>query len=117
MRITAAAGSKEKKRFYWRDHCVQRGDVELNAVRNPSEDGFSTYTAIYSAEDHSRKDFHRDLLVPLYPSLEGQHLRWSAPSICERSNLTSNELAEVLLAKLVTFDDGELPADDPFLSQ
>src|ERR1700756_3456506 len=76
MRITAAAGSREKKRFYWRDHCVQRGDVELNPVRNPSEDGFSTYTAIYSAEDHSGRDFHRDLLVPLYPSLEGQQLRW-----------------------------------------
>ena len=75
------------------------------------------YTAIYSVEDHSRENFHRDLLVPLNPSLEGQELRWSASSIWDKANLTSEELAEVLLARLVTFNASGLPTDDLFLSQ
>jgi hypothetical protein len=100
MRITATTRAQGGKRFYWRDHCVQCGDIELNLVRSGSEDGTSVYTAIYSREDHSRDDCHHDLLVPLLPSLEDHQLRWAAPALCGTTKLTAEELAQVLLAEL-----------------
>jgi hypothetical protein len=117
MRIAGATRSQGGKRFYWRDQCVQCGDIELDLIRSQSEGATFTYTAIYSREGNSLNDHRRDLLVPLQPSLEGNQLRWSAPGICDTADLTSEELAEVLLAKLTTFSANELRTDGPFLSQ
>jgi hypothetical protein len=112
MRITAAARSRDGKRFHWRDHCVERGGFELNLIMSRTEDGLSNYTAIYSREEFSRKDLRCDLLVPLDPSVKNHQLRWSASGICDTATLTSEELAEVLLAKLVTLNTSDFSQSD-----
>jgi hypothetical protein len=100
MRITTAARFQNGKRFYWRDHCLQCGDIELNLIRSGSEDGAYVYTAVYSREDDSRRDFRHDFLVPLLPLLENHQLSWAAPSLCGATKLTAEELAQVLVAQL-----------------
>lgn len=95
MRITAARRPWDGNRVYWRDRTVQLGEVDLNLARTRTRDGASSYTATY-ALDELRREF------PLQPSLEDDQLRWSAHGISD-VNLTTDQLAEKLLAKLVTF--------------
>lgn len=114
MRMAVARKTQCGQRFYWRDLSVQYGDIELSLIGSPSKDATSTYTAIYSREDHSEESFRHGFLVPLHPSLEEDQLGWSAPNICDTANLTSEELAEVLLAKLVTFNASDFSQPAPF---
>lgn len=108
MQVTAAARPRDGRRFYWRDQSVQWGDIELNLFRRRTKDT-PTYTAIYSRGDYSQRNSRNNFLVPLHPSLEDEQLRWNAPSICDSTNLTSRELVEVLLAKLVSLGAGVSP--------
>lgn len=101
MRITGAAASRNGRRFYWRDRSVHCGDIELNLIRSRSDDGLFTYTAVYSRERWSLEDPRRDLLIPLHPSFEDGQLRWCAEGISDTENLRSDDLAAVLLAKLL----------------
>jgi hypothetical protein len=94
MRITGARRPWDNNRVYWRDRTVQLGDIDLHLSRNRG-DAASHYTAVYT-RDELRRDFI------LHPSLEDDELRWSAPGISDVS-LTSGQLAEKLLSKLVTF--------------
>jgi hypothetical protein len=52
-------------------------------------------------QDELRRDF------PLQPALENDQLRWSAPGISD-VQLTTEQLAEKLLSRLVTFYSGGL---------
>lgn len=99
MRLTADTREWRRLRVYWRDRCVQVGNIELNLIRSRSDDGSATYTAVYSRDSHSLDCLRRDLLVPLHPSLEDHQLRWNTPTLCDPENWTSEELAEALLAK------------------
>ena len=95
MRITAARRPWDGNRVYWRDHNVQLGDVDLNLVKTPGQDDAPRYTALYTQEE-LRRDF------ALHPSLEDNQLLWSAPGISD-AQLTTDQIAEKLLSKLVTF--------------
>ncbi len=95
MRITAARRPWDGNRVYWRDRIVQLGDVDLNLINRDAENVASGYTAVYAAEE-SNREFN------LHPSLEDDQLRWTAPGISE-VQLTTQQLAEKLLSKLVTF--------------
>jgi hypothetical protein len=95
MRITAARRPWDGRRVYWRDRTVQLGDIDLNLVDTRTRDDLPSYTATYALDD-LRREF------TLHPSLEDNQLRWSAPGISE-VNLTTDQLAEKLLSKLVTF--------------
>ena len=94
MRITGARRPWDNNRVYWRDRTVQLGDIDLHLSRNRG-DAASRYTVAYT-RDELRRDFI------LHPALEDDELRWSAPGISDVS-LTTNQLAEKLLSKLVTF--------------
>ena len=96
MRLTAARRPWDENRVYWRDCNVQLGDLDLNLVKAVGEDDAPCYTASYT-QDELRCDF------TLHPSLETDQLRWSAPGITNGLKLTTTQLAEKLLAKLVTF--------------
>lgn len=95
MRITAAGRSWDANRLYWRDRTVQLGEIDLNLVDIRPEDGAPTYSAVYNL-DELRREFI------LQPSLEDDLLRWSALGISD-VQLTTGQLAEKLLSKLVTF--------------
>ena len=95
MRISAARRPWDGKRVYWRDRIVQLGDVDLHLKKSRAADSASPYTAAYTQAE-LRCDF------TLHPSLEEEQLRWSAPGITE-VQLTTEQLAEKLLGKLVTF--------------
>lgn len=96
MRITAARRPWDGNRVYWRDRNVQLGEVDLHLSRSRVHDnGTSRYSAIYARED-LRRDF------ALQPLLEDDQLRWAAPGISD-VQLTTDQLAEKLLSKLVTF--------------
>jgi hypothetical protein len=101
MRITAARRPWDGNRVYWRDRTVQLGGVELNLARTRAQADASSYKATYALDELRRK-------FPLHPSLEDDQLRWSAPGISE-VNLTTDQLAEKLLAKLVAFYTTGLP--------
>jgi len=96
MRLTAARRPWDSNRFYWRDQNVQLREIDLSLTKSRAQDDAPTYTATYAREDR-RHDF------ALHPSLEDDRLRWSAPGICDTPNLTTDQLAEKLLAKLVAF--------------
>lgn len=100
MRITAARRPWDGNRLYWRDRTVQLGDIDLNLSRHPAHD-VASYSAVYAQED-LRRDF------TLRPSIEDDELRWSAPGISD-ATLTTSQLAEKLLGKLVTFYTTGLP--------
>ena len=95
MRLTAARRPWDANRVYWRDRTVQLGDIDLDLAKTSEEGAAPTYTAVY-ANDELRREF------TLHPSLEDEQLRWSAPGIAE-VQLTTDQLAEKLLSKLVTF--------------
>lgn len=100
MRITAARRPWDNNRVYWRDRNVQLGEIDLNLIRIQSENDAARYTAVYT-RDELRRDF------PLRPSLQDNQLRWAAPGISD-VKLTTDQLAEKLLGKLVTFYTGGL---------
>lgn len=95
MRLTAARRPWDGKRIYWRDQNVQLGEIDMNLVKIRTQRNGTTYTASYT-HNELRRDF------PLKPSLEDNQLRWSALDISD-VQLTTNQLAEKLLARLVTF--------------
>ncbi len=95
MRLTAARRPWDGKAVYWRDRIVQLGDIDLDLAKRPAKNDASIYAAVYSI-DELRREFI------LHPSLEDEQLRWSAPGIFD-AQLTTEQLAEKLLAKLVTF--------------
>ena len=95
MRITAARRPWDNKRVYWRDRTVQLGDIDLNLTRARNQSNTHRYAATYKL-DELRRDF------ALQPSLEDDVLRWSAPDLCD-ARLTTAQLAEKLLTRLVTF--------------
>lgn len=95
MRITAARRPWDNNRVYWRDRTVQLGEIDLSLLNTGANDHASSYTATY-ALDELRREF------TLHPSLQDDQLRWNAPGISE-VNLTTDQLAEKLLSKLVTF--------------
>lgn len=99
MSLTAAGRSWDGNRVYWRDQNVQLGEVDLNLIKIHAEDDTITYKASYGIEEF-RRDF------PLHASLAKNELRWSAPGICDTAKLSSAQLAEKLLSKLVTFYTG-----------
>jgi hypothetical protein len=96
MRITAARRPWDGNRVYWRDRTVQLGEIDLNLVKNPAQGDTPRYTALYT-HDELRRSF------ALHPSLEDGQLRWSAPGVYDAAQLTTDQLAEKLLARLVTF--------------
>ena len=96
MRITAARRPWDGKRVYWRDRTVQLGEIDLNLTMVRAQDDAPRYVAVYTQEELHRK-------FALHPSLEDGQLRWSAPGICDATDLTTDQLAEKLLSKLVTF--------------
>lgn len=100
MRLTAARRPWDTNRVYWRDRNVQLGEVDLNLTKTPAADDTSEYTASYR-QDELRRDF------ALQPSLEDDQLLWTAPGI-SNVQLTTAQLAERLLGKLVTFYTGGL---------
>jgi hypothetical protein len=95
MRISAARRHWDGKHVYWRDRTVQLGDIDLKLTRTASRDGATSYTATYSLEDRRRH-------FTLQPLLEDGGPRWSAPELSD-VKLTTTQLGEKLLAKLVTF--------------
>ena len=95
MRISAARRPWDGKHVYWRDRTVQLGDIDLNLVKVRAEEDGSGYAAAFSQEE-LRRDF------TLHPSLEDQQLRWTAPGLFH-AQFTTEQLAERLLSKLVTF--------------
>jgi hypothetical protein len=96
MSLTAAGRSWDGNRLYWRDQNVQLGEVDLNLIKTHPEDDSISYKASYGTEEF-RRDF------PLQPSMKHDQLLWSAPGICDTAKLSSAQLAEKLLSKLVTF--------------
>lgn len=100
MRITAARRPWDNNRVYWRDRNVQLGEIDLHLAKGRAQEDASRYTAVYRHEE-LRRDF------PLQPSFEDNQLRWTAPGITD-AKLTTNQLAERLLGKLVTFYTGGL---------
>ena len=94
MRVTAARRPWDGNRVYWRDRTVQLGEIDLNLAKLPPHADRLGYTAIYSLDD-LRREF------TLHPEFEDDQLRWSAPGI-SAATLTTDELAERLLGKLVT---------------
>jgi hypothetical protein len=101
MRITAARRPWDGNRVYWRDRNVQLGEVDLNLVKSKAGGDVPTYKAAYGT-DEFRREF------ALHPSLEDDQLRWTAPGISD-VQLTTPQLAEKLLSKLVTFYTTGLP--------
>jgi hypothetical protein len=95
MRITAARRPWDGNRVYWRDRTVQLGEIDLNLTKSRARDDASRYTAAYAREE-LRRSF---ILQPLF---EGDQLLWSAPGISD-ATLTTDQLAEKLLSKLVIF--------------
>ena len=95
MRLTSARKPWEANRLYWRDRNVQLGEIDLH-LHKTSVRKVVGYTATYSREE-LRRDFS------LHPSLEGDQLHWSAPGICDTVRMATDQLAEKLLARLVTF--------------
>jgi hypothetical protein len=95
MRITAARRPWDGNRVYWRDRTVQLGEIDLRLVKIPAQDDSHRYTALYTQEELRRS-------FPLHPSLEDGQLLWSAPGISD-AQLTTDQLAEKLLSKLITF--------------
>ena len=95
MRITAARRPWDGNRVYWRDRTVQLGEIDLNLTKSRARDDASRYTAIYAREELRRS-------FTLQPLFEDDQLRWSAAGISDVT-LTTDQLAEKLLSKLVTF--------------
>ena len=100
MRVTAARRPWDANRVYWRDRNVQLGEIGLHLHKTRAKGDASGHTATYSRED-LRRDFF------LHPSLGGEQLYWSAPGISD-AQLTTDQLAEKLLSRLVTFYTGGL---------
>lgn len=94
MRLTAARRPWDANRVYWRDRIVQLGEINLHLHKTRAKVDASGYTATYSRED-LRRDFS------LNPKIENGQLYWSALGISE-VRLTTDQLAEKLLSKLVT---------------
>lgn len=92
MRLTASRMSWDHNRLYWRNETVHLGEIQLSLAKKRSPG----YLAIYSLEDQSRG-------FALSPSFEDDQLRWSAPGLCDDAQLTTQQLAEKLLSKLITF--------------
>lgn len=99
MRLTASRRPWDANRIYWRDRNVQLGEIDLHLHKTRTQKVVG-YAATYSREE-LRRDFS------LQPSVNGDQLHWSAPGISEVC-LTTNQLAEKLLSKLVTFYTGGL---------
>lgn len=95
MRIGAARRRWDGKHVYWRDRTVQLGDIDLNLTRHAPHNGEPNYAATYTLDDLRRH-------FTLHPSLEVDGPRWSAPEFAD-TMLTTPQLAEKLLGKLVTF--------------
>ena len=95
MRITGARRAWDSNRVYWRDRNVHLGEIDLHLHKTRTRHEAPGFIATYSHEER-----HRDFL--LHPSVEDGQLRWSAPEISD-VQLTTDQLAEKLLGKLVTF--------------
>lgn len=104
MTLTASRMPWDASHLYWRDRKVQLGNMELALARVRGVQELRGYAAIYKFEDR-RRDFL------LHPSIEGNQLRWSAPGICDTVTLTTPQLGEKLLARLITFYTHGLPAN------
>jgi hypothetical protein len=100
MRLTAARRAWDANRVYWRDRNVQLGEIDLHLNKTRAKGDVGGYTATYSHEDFQRNFF-------LHPSVNGGRLYWSASEISE-VQLTTDQLAEKLLSRLVTFYTGGL---------
>jgi hypothetical protein len=96
MRLTEAKRPWDGNHLYWRDRNVQLGEVYLNLAAIEQEAAAPTYLATFVADD-LRRDF------ALLPALDCGELRWTAPDISGPAKLTTPQLAERLLSKLVTF--------------
>ena len=95
MRLTAGRRPWDTNRVYWRDRTVQLGEIDLVLVKTRAQDQRPGYKAVYSL-DELRREF------TLSPSLNAKQLRWHAPGISD-VKLSTDQLAEKLLSKLVTF--------------
>ena len=92
MRLTANRMSWDHNHLYWRDETVHLGEIQLTLAKKRAPG----YVAIYAREDQRRA-------FALSPSFEDNQLRWSAPAICDNVKVTTQQLAEKLLSKLITF--------------
>jgi len=102
MRLTANRMRWDDKHLYWRDRTVQLGELDLTLKKHRSDHQAPVYAAVYRLEE-SRRDF------AVYPSIEDGQLYWSTPGLCETAKLTTPQLAENLLGKLVIFYTQGLP--------
>jgi len=102
MRLTANSMRWDDKHLYWRDRIVQLGEIDLTLKRHRSDHQAPHFAAVYRLEE-SRRDFE------LYPSIEDGQLRWTTPGLCDTAKLTTPQLAEKLLGKLVNFYTQGLP--------
>lgn len=92
MRLTASRMSWDHNPLYWRDETVHLGEINLTLAKKRAHG----YVALYSLEG-KRRDF------ALSPSFEDDQLRWSAPGVSDHAQLTTQQLAEKLLSKLISF--------------
>lgn len=95
MRFGAARRPWDANRVYWRDRNVQLGDVDLNLITFAAQDDKPSYIAAFE-QDGLRHDY------TLKPSRKDGQLCWAAPGLADEK-LTTEQLAQKLLGKLVTF--------------
>jgi hypothetical protein len=100
MRLTAARRPWDGKRLYWRDLDLFLDEVGLNLCQIHTAGESPKYSATY----HCTKAKHG---FTFSPSLDRDQLRWTAAgapgAAPDAPLLTSAQLAEKLLSKLITF--------------
>jgi hypothetical protein len=101
MRLTAASRPWDGKRLYWRDLDLFLDEVGLNLCQIPSADASPKYSATYHcSKAHCAKAKHG---FTFSPSLDRDQLHWTAVGASDAPRLTTAQLAEKLLSKLITF--------------
>ena len=111
MRLTPARRRFDDKPLFWQDQTLQLGDIDLDFTRIWLNDRSASYIATFRINETRRAvtqhpspkagQTHREFA--LHPSLEGDQLRWASSGVSESLKLNTNQLAEKLLGKLVTF--------------
>ena len=111
MRLTPARRRSDEKPLFWQDRTLQLGDIDLDLRKTAPNDSSPTYVATFRINKPRRAvtphpspkapQTHREFT--LYPSLQDDQLRWTSPGISDSLMLTSEQLAEKLLSKLVSF--------------
>lgn len=111
MRLTPAKRRWDGKPLYWQDRTLQLGDIDLDLTKTWLTERAPAYVVTFKVNEIRRavtpqpspraEQTCREFT--LCPSFEDDHLRWSSPGITDALKLTTDQLAEKLLSKLVTF--------------